>query len=80
MARTKTKKALLQAKRSGTWCPANNRRTNEEYGAISQHVRIMPTKQQQLNKMKHKERISMDGAPFLLLFFRLRCSVTSVLC
>ncbi|XMB25276.1 hypothetical protein PaeBR_15515 [Paenibacillus sp. BR2-3] len=65
MARTKTQKALLKAERSGAWCSANNRRTNGDYGAISQHVRVTPSKQQQMNKIKHKERISTDGAPFL---------------
>ncbi|MDQ0195596.1 hypothetical protein J2T20_003988 [Paenibacillus wynnii] len=73
MARTKTKKVLLKAERSGTWCSANNRRSNGDYGAISQHVRITPSKKQQLNKIKHKERITYDGAPFLWGFFDLRC-------
>lgn len=64
MARTKTQKALLRAERSGTWCAARNRRMNEDYSAISQHVRVTPGKQQQLNKVKHKERIFRDDAPF----------------
>ncbi|WP_379138383.1 hypothetical protein [Paenibacillus sp. sgz500958] len=68
MARTKTKKALLKAQRAGVWCPENNRRTNNDYGAISQHVRTTASKQEQLNKMKYKERITVDGAPFCCLF------------
>ncbi|UQZ36428.1 hypothetical protein C2I18_24580 [Paenibacillus sp. PK3_47] len=67
MARTKTQKALQKAERSGTWCAAMNRRSNEDYGAISQHVRITPGKVQKLNKVKHKERIFQDGAPFHML-------------
>ncbi|MFF2907503.1 hypothetical protein [Paenibacillus sp. NPDC057934] len=66
MARTKTKKALLKAERAGIWSNVNQRRTNEDYSAISQHERVTPTKRQQLNKIKHKERIFHDGAPFLL--------------
>ncbi|WP_313638337.1 hypothetical protein MHH52_11945 [Paenibacillus sp. FSL K6-0276] len=66
MARTKTQKALLKAERSGTWCAAQSRRSNGDYGAISQHVRLTPSKQEQLNKSKHKERIFQDDAPFLL--------------
>lgn len=80
MARTKTKKVLLKAERAGTWCSANNRRSNVDYGAISQHVRITPSKQQQLNKIKHKERITNDGAPFLWEFIDLRRCLTSVPC
>lgn len=68
MARTKTQKALLQAERSGIWCPEKNRRSNQDFGAISQHVRVTPGKRQQLNKVKHKERIFQDGAPFYMLF------------
>ena len=68
MARTKTKKILLKAERSGVWSSVNNRRSNEDYGAISQHVRVTPSKQQKLNKIKHKERITYDGAPFLCPF------------
>ncbi|WP_305953419.1 hypothetical protein [Paenibacillus sp. P32E] len=64
MARTKTQKALLRAERSGTWCAERNRRQNDQYGVISQHVRVTPSKQQKLNKVKHKERIFQDGAPF----------------
>ncbi|OMD42879.1 hypothetical protein [Paenibacillus odorifer] len=66
MARTKTQKALLKAERSGTWCAAQSRRSNGDYGAISQHVRLTPSKQQQLNKNKNKERIFQDDAPFHL--------------
>jgi hypothetical protein len=77
MARTKTQKALQQAERAGTWCAANNRRSGEDYAAISQHVRITPSKKQQLNKVKHKERIFQDGAPFHL-FMRDRILKTAV--
>ncbi|WNS45645.1 hypothetical protein [Paenibacillus sp. MMS20-IR301] len=67
MARTRTQKVLLQAERSGTWCAERNRRVNGDYGAISQHVRKTPGKREQLNKIKHKERIFQDGAPFAYL-------------
>ncbi len=67
MARTKTQKALLQAERSGTWCAERNRRKNDQYGTISQHVRVTPSKREKLNKVKHKERIFQDGAPFACL-------------
>lgn len=67
MARTRTQKALLKAERSGTWCAERNRRMNQDYGTISQHVRMTPGKRQQLNKVKHKERIYNDGAPFVCL-------------
>ncbi|MNW58038.1 hypothetical protein D3C74_358790 [compost metagenome] len=82
MARTKTQKALLKAERSGTWCAERNRRLNDHYGAISQHVRVNPSKQQKLNKVKHKERIFQDSAPFHLLFNRTSgfTRPTSVLC
>lgn len=66
MARTKTQKALRRAERTGTWCAENNRRTAADYGAISQHLRITPGKREKLNKVKHKERIYQDGAPFAL--------------
>lgn len=66
MSRTRTQKKLLQAQRAGSWCAENNRRVNKHYSEISQHVRVTPSKQQQLNKVKHKERIFHDGAPFLL--------------
>ena len=68
MARTKTQKTLLKAERSGMWVAEKSRRTGRDYGAISQHVRITPSKQQKLNKVKHKERIFQDGAPFHLPF------------
>ncbi|AIQ52436.1 hypothetical protein [Paenibacillus sp. FSL R7-0331] len=64
MARTKTQKALRQAERTGTWCAEKNRRAASDYGAISQHVRVIPDKREKLNKIKHKERIFQDGAPF----------------
>ncbi|MFC6651276.1 hypothetical protein ACFTAO_19215 [Paenibacillus rhizoplanae] len=67
MARTRTQKALLKAERSGTWVAERNRRLNQDYGAISQHVRVTPGKREQLNKVKHKERIFHDGAPFACL-------------
>ncbi|MDH6426921.1 hypothetical protein BSK62_08285 [Paenibacillus odorifer] len=66
MARTKTQKALRKAERSGTWCAAQSRRLNSDYGAISQHVRLTPSKQEQLNKNRYKGQIFQDDAPFLL--------------
>lgn len=68
MARTKTQKAIRKAERAGNWCAANLRKTNDDYGALSQHVRILPTKQEQLQKNKHKKRIGDDGAFFIALF------------
>ncbi|WP_232381111.1 hypothetical protein [Paenibacillus tianjinensis] len=70
MARTKTQKALQKAARSGTWVAEKNRRTGLDYSAISQHVRVTPSKQQKMHKVKHKERIFQDGAPFHLPFCR----------
>ncbi|WP_054957532.1 hypothetical protein [Paenibacillus dakarensis] len=64
MARTKTQKNLRKAERAGSWCAANLRKTNNDYAAISQHVRVKPTKQEQLHKVKHKKRIGDDGAFF----------------
>ncbi|GAB1156208.1 hypothetical protein YWY31_22330 [Paenibacillus illinoisensis] len=61
MARTQTQKALRRAERSGQYCPEQSRRVNENYGALSQHVRLMPTKQEKLQKVKHKKRIIQDG-------------------
>lgn len=66
MARTKTQKALRKAERAGIWSAVSMRKTNEDYGALSQHVRVKPTKQEQLNKVKHRKRIGDDGA-FLLV-------------
>ncbi|WP_340030110.1 hypothetical protein MHB71_01330 [Paenibacillus sp. FSL H7-0940] len=60
MARTQTQKTMRKAERSGQWCPEQSRRVNGDYGALSQHVRIMPTKQEKLQKVKHKKR-SLDG-------------------
>ncbi|WP_229521487.1 hypothetical protein [Paenibacillus monticola] len=77
MARTKTRKALLKAERSGMWSEVNNRRINKDYGAISQHVRVTPSKREQLNKIKHKERIFHDGAPFVCDGFNFRQSVNT---
>ena len=68
MARTKTQKAIRKADRAGSWCAANMRKTNEDYSAVSQHVRVKPTKQGQLQKMKHKKRIGDDGAFFISAF------------
>ncbi|WP_150268385.1 hypothetical protein [Paenibacillus tepidiphilus] len=66
MARTSSQKALRKAERAGTWSPIMMRRVNEDYGAISQHVRVTPNKRQQLNKVKHKERFFHEDAPFAL--------------
>jgi len=49
-----------------TWCAAQSRRLNSDYGAISQHVRLTPSKQEQLNKNRYKGQIFQDDAPFLL--------------
>lgn len=72
MARTKSRKALLQAQRQGGWSPVMNRRTNGDYADISQHVRVKPDKQAQLNKAMRKERITYDDAPFCCPDFLLR--------
>ncbi|WP_366293940.1 hypothetical protein [Paenibacillus sp. AN1007] len=61
MARTQTQKALRKAARSGQWCPEQSRRVNGDYGAVSQHVRLTPTKQEKLQKVKHKKQIIQDG-------------------
>lgn len=66
MARTKTQKSLRKAERAGTWSAVSMRKTNEDYSSLSQHVRVKPTKQEQLNKIKHRKRIGDDGA-FLLV-------------
>ncbi|MGE6577056.1 hypothetical protein [Paenibacillus xylanexedens] len=61
MARTQTQKALRKAERSGQWCSEQSRRVNGDYGALSQHVRLIPTKQEKLQKVKHKKQIIQDG-------------------
>ncbi|EHB59645.1 hypothetical protein [Paenibacillus lactis] len=66
MARTKTQKALRKAERAGTWSAVMMRKTNEDFGALSQHVRVKPGRQEQLNKIKHKKRIGDDGAFFFI--------------
>ncbi|MDP4097998.1 hypothetical protein OIN60_14660 [Paenibacillus sp. P96] len=65
MARTKTQKAITKAERAGKRSFADNRRTNEQYGALSQHERTTPTKLEKLHKIKHKKRIGDDGAFFI---------------
>lgn len=69
MARTKTQKAIRKAERAGSWCAANMRKTNNDYGALSQHVRVMPTKQEKLQKIKHKKRIGDDALFFIYRTF-----------
>jgi len=69
MARTKTQKALRKAERSGTWSFAHERKTNVDYAAMSQHVRVKPAKKEKLNKLKHSKRIGDDGAFFICLEF-----------
>ncbi|WP_226002939.1 hypothetical protein [Paenibacillus sp. BJ-4] len=64
MARTRTQKALSKAKRAGMYCAAQSRKTNGHYADISQHVRMRPTKQEQLQKVKHKKRIVQSDASF----------------
>lgn len=58
-------KALRKAERSEPGA-AQSRRLNSDYGAISQHVRLTPSKQEQLNKNRYKGQIFQDDAPFLL--------------
>lgn len=73
MARTQTQKALRKAERSGQWTPEQSRRVNGDYGALSQHVRLTPTKHEKLQKVKHKKQIIQDGgASFYLVFERSR--------
>ncbi|GAB6927328.1 hypothetical protein JCM10914A_13110 [Paenibacillus sp. JCM 10914] len=64
MARTRTQKALRKAERAGTWTDVLLRKTNADYGAMSQHVRVKPSKHEQLNKVKHRKRVGDDGAFF----------------
>ncbi|MDP9701827.1 hypothetical protein J2T16_004783 [Paenibacillus intestini] len=69
MARTQTQKALRNAERSGQWTPEQSRRVNGNYGALSQHVRLTPTKNEKLQKVKHKKQIIQDGgASFYFIF------------
>lgn len=67
MARTQTQKAIRKATRSGSWIPEYNRKANENYAAISQHTRLTSTKQERLQKVKHKKHIIHDDASFLCL-------------
>ncbi|OBA04758.1 hypothetical protein [Paenibacillus ottowii] len=67
MARTQTQKALSKAKRAGIYCPAQSRKTNDHYAEISQHTRMKPTKQEQLQKVKHKKRLVQGDASFFCL-------------
>lgn len=67
MARTQAKKAAQKAARAGRRSPDQNRKTNEQFGAISQHVRVRPGKRELLAKEKRKERIAYDDAPFIVL-------------
>ncbi|MEB4782964.1 hypothetical protein P5G60_14500 [Paenibacillus jamilae] len=67
MARTQTQKALSKAKRAGIYCAAQSRKTNDHYGEISQHTRMKPTKQEQLQKVKHKKRLVQGDASFFVL-------------
>ncbi|APO47271.1 hypothetical protein BS614_26620 [Paenibacillus xylanexedens] len=69
MARTQTQKALRKAERSGQWCSKQSRRVNGDYGALSQHVRLMPTKQEKLQKVKHKKQIIQDGGASFYFFY-----------
>ena len=67
MARTQTQKALRKAARSGQWTSEQSRRVNGDYGALSQHVRLTPTKQEKLQKVKHKKQIIQDGGASFIL-------------
>ncbi|WP_258012548.1 hypothetical protein [Paenibacillus sp. F4] len=73
MARTQTQKALSKAKRAGIYCAAQSRKTNDHYGEISQHIRMKPTKQEQLQKVKHKKRIVQSDASFFCLYREFFC-------
>ncbi|MFC7559537.1 hypothetical protein ACFQY3_12095 [Paenibacillus farraposensis] len=42
-------------------------KTNGHYADISQHVRMKPTKQEQLQKIKHKKRTVQSGAFFVFV-------------
>ncbi len=70
MTRTQTQKAIRKAKRSGSWIPEYSRRANEDYAAISQHTRMTSTKQERLQKVKHKKHITHDDASFLCLLVK----------
>ncbi|PQP84984.1 hypothetical protein C0Q44_10925 [Paenibacillus sp. PCH8] len=72
MARTQTQKALRKAERSNQWCSEQSRRGNRDYGALSQHVRLMPTKQEKLQKVKHKKQIIQDGGASFYFVLRLK--------
>lgn len=67
MARTQTQKAIRKAKRNGSYIPALSRKSNTDYADISQHTRITLTKQERLQKVKHKKHITHDDASFLYL-------------
>ncbi|PPQ48874.1 hypothetical protein C5G87_09650 [Paenibacillus peoriae] len=77
MARTQTQKALSKAKRAGIYCAAQSRKTNDHYGEISQHIRVKPTKQEQLQKVKHKKRIVQSDASFFLSLERTAVSFSA---
>ncbi|WP_046213484.1 hypothetical protein [Paenibacillus wulumuqiensis] len=66
MARTQTQKAIRKALRSGSVAPTLERRSNQEFAAISQHTRITPSKQERMQKIKHKKRILRDDASFFM--------------
>ncbi|MCM3170687.1 MULTISPECIES: hypothetical protein [Paenibacillus] len=68
MARTQTQKALRKAERAGVYCPEQSRRVNANYGALSQHVRVKPTKQEQLQKTKHKKQFIQEGGASFFIF------------
>ncbi|ANF97930.1 hypothetical protein [Paenibacillus bovis] len=68
MARTQTQKAIRKALRSGSIAPTLERRSNQEYAAISQHTRITPSKQERMQKIKHKKQILRDDASFFMPF------------
>lgn len=67
MARSQTQKAIRKAERAGGRSFTHDRRTNEDYGVMSQHVRILPSKQEKLQRIKHKKRIGDDGASFCFI-------------
>jgi len=79
MARTQTQKAIRKAKRSGSWIPEYSRRANEDYAAISQHTRVTLTKQERLQKVKHKKHITPDDASFLCLLILKRKVIVNII-
>ncbi|WP_025680689.1 hypothetical protein [Paenibacillus massiliensis] len=79
MARSQTQKAIRKAERAGRRSSAHDRRTNEDYGVISQHVRVLPGKQEKLQRIKHKKRIGDDGASFCFILEKVQFYAVAVI-